>query len=554
MKNQDIITLEAVGEFPFTFFIEKAIPTEKDEELILEGIASTTNVDHDNERFSQDALRAMESAINDEGVPLRVEHQKEGDAIIGRVFKAWLDEREQLHIRARLDKTHPVSPILHHSMKNGVKMGLSVGGIVKRAVKEFVESTGGMIKTFYDVALQEVSVTPRPANYDSWLVAKSIAKDTNDAEEYSENKALRREFLLENSQLDYLQAFAKSVPDKAWRKVESPSKINKDDKTMKNAEKTENGTEETDAEKSVSRSEFKSLSKAFSDLSGLVSKGFENVGSILAKAMDGDAKDQVNPDGGKPDDESPTAKEMDSGAKDQNHPDEAKPEDESPAAKSEDETETEKTTDETEAEKAEDESTETKSAKKKTAKTDDQTYDMESVTRSIKTLNNLQKRLSGIKKTETETEAEKAEDDEDTTKTTDETDEANKAEDEGTETTKSQKHHPLDVFVATVTKMMESVVEKMEKSGKRVLGFEKSFIEDIQNSPEIQKEIAKLIKQPGFKKSVAMGVPYMALKDGRRVALTAVPEQVEKSTDEQPKDFKTLYKSQYSSVSPDTLE
>src|SRR5665213_1110182 len=123
MKEKDI-TLEAVGEFPFTFYIEKAVPLDDGDELILEGIASTTNVDHDKERMSKDALRSMETAINKDGVPLRVEHQKDESAIIGRVFKAWVDERNQLHVRARLDKSHPVSSVLHHSMKNGVKMGL----------------------------------------------------------------------------------------------------------------------------------------------------------------------------------------------------------------------------------------------------------------------------------------------------------------------------------------------------------------------------------------------------------------------------------------------
>ena len=88
-------------------------------------------------------------------------------------------------MKARLDKSHPVSGILHNSIKQGVKMGLSVGGLVKHATKEFSEAVGGMIKTFYDVVLQEVSVTPRPSNYDAWLIAKSIAKDKQDAELYS---------------------------------------------------------------------------------------------------------------------------------------------------------------------------------------------------------------------------------------------------------------------------------------------------------------------------------------------------------------------------------
>lgn len=562
MPKQDIIQLEAVGEFPFTFYIEKAIAKDTEDELIIEGIASTTNVDHDSERMSKDALRAMEAAINKDGVPLRVEHQKEGDAVIGRVFKGWVDERDQLHIRARLDKNHPVSPILHHSMKNGLKMGLSVGGIVKRAVKEFVESVGGIVKTFYDVALQEVSVTPRPANYDSWLIAKSIAKDPKDAEQYSESMGLRREFLLEHSQLDYLQAFAKSVPDKAWRKVESPIKINKDDKSMKKDEQ-ENTDETTD--KAVSRAEFNSLGKAVKTLSQLVSKGFDSMGKIMSKAMDGDAKDATNPDKDKPEGEQETAK-MDNDPLEQANPNKDKPdEEEQQAAKSESEDDEETTKDGEDDEEettkdGEDEETETKSRKKNKTESEDNTYDLETVTRSINKLGKLSKRVARMNKDEDaeDTETEKDGDDEKETETKSrrtrktETDDEDKettkdGDDEETETTKNA--HPLDVFVVKMTNMMENIVTKMEKSGKRVIGFEKAFIEDLQHNPEVQAEIAKLSKQPGFKKSVAMGVPYMVTKDGRRLPLQVIPEKVEKSKDEQPKDFKTLYKSNYSSVS-----
>jgi hypothetical protein len=520
MSKQDIIRLEAEGEFPFTFYIEKAVASTENEEMILEGIASTTNVDHDNERMSKDALRAMEATINKEGVPLRVEHQKDAAAVIGRVFKAWVDERNQLHIRASLDKSHPVSPILHHSMKEqGVKMGLSVGGVVKSAMKEFSESVGGLVKTFYDVALQEVSVTPRPANYDSWLVAKSIAKDTKEAEKYSENVGLRKEFLFENSQLDYLQAFAKSVPDKAWRKVETTD-INKNENNMaKDNINKDNEHDTTDTAKSVSRPEFDGLSKAVQDLIGAVSKGFDGIGTLIGKMGDG-PKDQVNPS-------------------------KAKPEDESPAAKSsEKDEETEKAEDDKEdTEKSEDtddmkEKSEDKDDTEKAAK--DDTYDMETVTRSIATIDKLSKKLDGMKKAEEKEETEKAEDKDE--------EDAEKSEDKDETAEKSSKHHPLDVFVVKMTDLMEKAVGRMEGKGKRVLGFEKSFAEDVQSDPALQTELMKLLKMPGFKKSVAMGVPMMVTKDGKRYPLMAVPEQVEKSADT-PKDFKTLYKSRYSSGS-----
>jgi len=532
------ITLEAKGSFPFTFFIEKAIATETDEDMIIEGVASTTNIDHDDERMSQEALRAMEAMINENGVPLRVEHQKDDNAIIGKVFKAWVDERNQLHIQARLDKSHPVSPILHNSMKSGVKMGLSVGGIVKRAVREFAESVGGMVKTFYDVALQEVSVTPRPANYDSWLIAKSIADDENDARNFDDNKVLCREFLLENSQLDYLGAFAKSVPNEAWKKIN----INKDTKNMDEKDKEKQTEEETT--KAVSRTEFASLSKAVKDLVTMVSKGFNGIDSVLSKALDSDAKDQVNPKS-KKDESVDEAKKSTDGAEDQNNPDEKKPKDEDETAKAEDDEEEEETTKTSETDE------EPKEKKTKTTKEKEDTYDLETVERSIKKFTDLRKRLK--KASETDEEKEKAETEEEETKSQETEElygEKEKADDEE-ETIKNI--HPLDLFVATVTKTMEDVVDRMEKNGKRIMGFESDFLtKNIINNPAMQEEIHKMMRIPGVKKSVVMGVPYMVSKDGKRTALTIQAEKVEKS--EQPKDFRSLYKSNYSSLSEQDSE
>ncbi len=546
--SDEIIKLEANGEFPFKFWIEKAVAVDDDKDWIIEGIASTTNIDHDNERMSEDALTAMAASINKDGVPLRVEHQKGDEAIFGKVFKGWVDERKQLHMQARLDKNHPISKVFHHAIKSGTKMGLSVGGFVKRAVKEFSESIGGMVKTFYNVALQEVSVTPRPANYDSWLITKSIAKDVKDAEQYSENMSLRKEFLFENSQLDYLQAFAKSVPDDAWRRVESPE-INKNNNSMKKVE-GDKKDETTETEKAVTRSEFNSLNKALKDLGGLMAKGFGSIGAMLTKAMDGDAKDQANPDKKKPEDESPTAKDMETPPKEQVNPDEVKPAEEGlVASKAEDDKKDDETT------KAE----ETVDETKEKAETKDDTYDLETVERSIKMLNTLQKRMNKAEDDKKDEETTKAEEDdkkdEETVKAEDETeDETKKAEEDDKKDEETTKAHPLDVLVATMTKTMEALVDRMEKSGKRILGFEKLFIDNLQKNAGLQEEIQKMIKIPGQKKSMAMGVPYMVTKDGHRYPLMAVPEKIEKSDDKTPKDFKSQYKANYSSVAQATRE
>ena len=365
------ITLEATGEFPFKFFIEKALPFDEDDELIIEGIASTTNVDHDSERMSANALTQMANVINEKSVPLRVEHSKDDTAVIGKVYKAWVDDRNQLHVRASLDKSHAVAPILHSSMKQGLKMGLSVGGLVKHATKEFVESVGKVVKTFYDIVLSEVSVTPRPANYDSWLVAKSIT-DKDDQGDNFRNSALHDEFLFQNPQLNYLQVFAKSVPDKAWHKVN----INKNNNNNMDKDKKDETTET----KSVSRIEFDALK-------AMIAKGFDSIGKAIGKAIGDspdDAMDQHSPDKKKEDPEV-KAKAMDEDADNQDSPDKKKPAPEKVTAKAESETEEDKKKSESEDEKEK---------TKASDKTDD--YKLETVERSIRAIDAMTARIKKV--------------------------------------------------------------------------------------------------------------------------------------------------------------
>ena len=227
--------------YPFVFFIEKAqVSQSSGEEMVIEGIASTTNVDHDDERMSRKALSSMANVINKEGVPLRIEHQDGKDAIIGNVFEGVVDERNQLKIKARLDPRHPISSMLFDALKKGVKLGLSVGGRVMRAVREKVESVGKEISTFYDVRLEEVSITPRPANYDAWLVRKGIVDSPENAFKFY-NTGYYYDFLGENPQLDYIACFEKSIPLDDWRKVDN--KINKE---MSKDTKKEEVTDTTD--------------------------------------------------------------------------------------------------------------------------------------------------------------------------------------------------------------------------------------------------------------------------------------------------------------------
>jgi hypothetical protein len=107
----------------------------------------------------------------------------------------------------------------------------------------------------------------------------------------------------------------------------------------------------------------------------------------------------------------------------------------------------------------------------------------------------------------------------------------------------------IDAFAIAVAEYVDTVESRLAKSQKSIPGFAQSIVQQIHNNPELQMEIRKMMKDPGVKKSVAFGNPYMVTKDGKRFSLTATPvqETVEKS-EKSKVDFKTLYKSNFSAI------
>ena len=548
--------LEAKNEqgWPFVFYIEKAVPIDENGELIVEGIASTINTDHDQERMADTALHSMSDIINEKGVPLRLEHSKEDSAIIGTVYKAWVDERNQLWIRAAMEKGNNTGSMIHEALKQGAKFGLSVGGRVKNAMRELSEATGKMVKTFYDVVLDEVSVTRKPANYDAWLFAKSYKEKGEDIKPFYVSP-LYKEFLFETPQLDYLRQFAKSIPDKAWSKINNDN-IHKNMNKEKDEKKEK--AEETKDEKDTAEKSFVTKSE-FNALSSMVAKGFESLTKAITKAMDTDAKDAVNPDenkdkevgdevtakaregqedeGGNGTKDAEGKKESPDKAQDQANPDKSKPipKEQQTAKKltvksEKDEEETKKAEDAKEGEEkeksedAKDEDTKEKSEKdeegeeKEKAEGDKDEDGKDGMKSALKSIEGLTKRMSGFKKSEVVEKSQKSE--------------------------LSQ----IDRFAVTVATALDAMNERFEKSGTRIPGLAQMFADAIKNDASVQNELAAMIKMPGFKKSVSVGVPYMTTKEGKRYALSAksidTAEKVEKS--ESSKTFKSVYQSGFS--------
>ncbi len=533
MERGTVIKI-AEGKFPFHFWIQKASAVEESGKMIVEGVASTLNVDHDKERMSADALKSMARIINTTGVPLRVEHSQADNAVIGTVNKAWIDERNQLWIKATLDESHPAAGILYKGLKEGVKMGLSVGGYVQRATQEMVEGVGKMVNTFYDVLLDEVSVTQKPSNYDARLMAKSFAKSEGEVDALA-SAFEGNEFLFTSAMGagSYLQAFAKSIPEGDWKEVQkSDYKLIDKDNHMEDTEKKTKAVDETEekktksvdekdeekktdkssekkeddkTEKSVSREEFSGLVK-------MVSEGFNAMTTAMtkmAKAASEGAKDQHQPDEKKEDPEA--GKNVNKGgeeAKDQANPDQKKEDPEAgktvKAANGDDEDGT----------------------REKARKADkEDTYDLETVERAVKAIQDLNK-------------------------SADETDEKKEKSAEDTETRKSSEISSMDRFVIEVATAIERMEKSMKDAGMQTEHIAKSVINSIRSNPEFRKDIGHFMAEAGPKRSVINGTPFVKMKDGRmfQLTLSSAPERTEKSEKStKPETFRNLWGNTFSS-------
>jgi len=154
------------------------IPLKKENSGMLTGIASTTGVDKDEERMSEDALKQMVKDIKTMGVNLFGNHEHNWENTLGVIKNAELINNEvAIEITLDDDKTNPKIPMLLNKLKRGIMLGLSVGGNVDSFKWEYNRELGKKIKVLDSVKIYEVSVVGIPSNSSSYLsIPMAIAK------------------------------------------------------------------------------------------------------------------------------------------------------------------------------------------------------------------------------------------------------------------------------------------------------------------------------------------------------------------------------------------
>lgn len=152
----------------------KSYTLNEDGSLTIEGIASTTNKDLQDDIVTPSAIESMKRQLQ-AGLNLHGDHWYGlFDGIIGAITEVIDTDAYSLRIKAK------ILPKYANEIKDmldiGVKLGLSIGGRVTEHTQ--LEDGGWEIK---DITLREISLTGMPANWDTYgtiTTSKGLVKST----------------------------------------------------------------------------------------------------------------------------------------------------------------------------------------------------------------------------------------------------------------------------------------------------------------------------------------------------------------------------------------
>ena len=166
-------------DIPFEFACEIAKVEEKEGKFYLVGVASDNRIDKDNEIISENAIKEMAEEIKKGNVVLLPSHKADWDDEMGKVVDAKITPQNELQVICELDAENDKAQKLIKAVKSGKKLGLSIGGTVKKAYQKFIDGINKVVKVIDGIVLKHIAVTGRPANPRTWVdvIAKSIDEE-----------------------------------------------------------------------------------------------------------------------------------------------------------------------------------------------------------------------------------------------------------------------------------------------------------------------------------------------------------------------------------------
>lgn len=146
------------------------------EKYVVTGLASNTSLDLTGERMADSAINAMIKSIETNRIYLNNEHGSDWDDDFGEVTKLWATDAHEMMMEAELDPDHYRTKTLIKALDKGRKLGLSIGGYVKEAAREWFADAARMVMTYKDISLFHVAITGTPAVAETWVtpITKSV--------------------------------------------------------------------------------------------------------------------------------------------------------------------------------------------------------------------------------------------------------------------------------------------------------------------------------------------------------------------------------------------
>lgn len=170
-----------------TLPLEKALSTNEDGDLLIEGIAADYSVDRQGEAFMPGCFEKAIGAFLARGGPLMYHHKH--DQQLGQVTA--LESRDDgLFIKGTIPKPSEGSPLfdVYNKIKRGMMKGVSVFGTCERKM-----TPDGM--RIVETDLQEISITPMPIGASTLIgVAQKAFPESFETLTEDDAAALRKHF------------------------------------------------------------------------------------------------------------------------------------------------------------------------------------------------------------------------------------------------------------------------------------------------------------------------------------------------------------------------
>ena len=162
-------------DFQFFLPIEKGSVQEKDGERFVYEVASTEDLDLDQEIVAASGLKkSMDYFLKHGRIDYDHKSKDEPRFIIGEPVEGSFDASNRMHIKGRLYKGLDVSDQVWKLLKAGTtRLGWSIGGKIIRKAMQFDKNLNKFMPKVVEALINHVAITPHPKNTSTFATANA---------------------------------------------------------------------------------------------------------------------------------------------------------------------------------------------------------------------------------------------------------------------------------------------------------------------------------------------------------------------------------------------